>query len=272
MNHLGSDKMFVGSIPQIYDRYLVPLIFESYAADLAARVARREPSRVLEVAAGTGVVTRQLTEHLPSSASILATDLHQPMLDQAAAVGTARPVEWRQADALHLPFEDGEFDTVVCQFGVMFFPDKVRAFAEARRVLCPGGCLIFSVWDHIEHNEFADVVTQALETVFPDDPPRFAARVPHGYYDASVIARDLSQAGFDQSPEVVTRSDRSRADSPYIPGVAYCQGTPLRNEIEARDPERLLEATEASSAAIAERFGSGAVDGKIQALIFSVER
>lgn len=268
---LGNDKMFVGSIPQVYDQYLVPLIFESYAADLAVRVARRQPSRVLEIAAGTGAVTRQMAEVLPASASILATDLHQPMLDQAAAVGTTRPVEWQRADAMQLPFEDGQFDTVVCQFGVMFFPDKVRAFSEARRVLRPGGCLMFSVWDHIEHNEFADVVTQALETVFPDDPPQFAARVPHGYYDASVITRDLAQAGFAQSPEVVTRADRSRAESPQVPGVAYCQGTPLRNEIEARDPQRLLEATEAASAAIAERFGTGAVDGKIQAHIFSVE-
>ena len=177
------DSGFAGSIPQLYDTYLVPLIFEPYAADLAQRLRARSVTRVLEIAAGTGVVTRALASALPASVSIVATDLNQAMLDRAAAVGTARPVEWRQADAMQLPFADGAFDAVVCQFGVMFFPDKAKAFAEARRVLKPGGVFIFNVWDRIEDNEFADVVTTALAPVFPADPPRFLARTPHGYHD-----------------------------------------------------------------------------------------
>jgi ubiquinone/menaquinone biosynthesis C-methylase UbiE len=136
---------------------------------------------VLEIAAGTGVVTRALASVLPDSVSIVATDLNQPMLDHASAVGTKRVVKWRQADAVQLPFEDRTFDAVVCQFGVMFFSEKSRAYSEARRVLRPGGVFIFNVWDRIEENEFADTVTAALELLFPEDPPHFLARTPHGY-------------------------------------------------------------------------------------------
>lgn len=138
---------------------------------------------MLEIAAGTGVVTRALASVLPDSVSIVATDLNQPMLDHASAVGTKRAIKWRQADAVQLPFEDRTFDAVVCQFGVMFFPEKSRAYSEARRVLRPGGVFIFNVWDRIEENEFADTVTAALELLFPEDPPRFLARTPHGYHD-----------------------------------------------------------------------------------------
>src|SRR5713101_8889683 len=166
-----TDKVFTGSIPKLYETYLVPLIFEPYAADLANRLASRSLSRVLEVAAGTGVVTRALASVLPERVSIVATDLNQPMLDQASALGTTRPVEWRQADAMQLPFQDGTFDAVVCQFGVMFFPDKTKALSEARRVLRPGGVLVFNVWDRLEENEFADTVTAALASLFPEDPP-----------------------------------------------------------------------------------------------------
>ncbi|MGH9805731.1 MAG: class I SAM-dependent methyltransferase [Terriglobia bacterium] len=272
MSNPGSDKIFAGSIPQLYEEHLVPLIFEPYAKDLAGRLASRALVRVLEIAAGTGAVTRQLAAVLPERVSIVATDLNQPMLDLAAATGTNRPVEWRQADAMQLPFGEGEFDAVVCQFGVMFFPDKPKAFSEARRVLRPGGLLLFNVWDRIEENEFADIVTTALESLFPDDPPRFMARTPHGYYDLGTIERDLRGGGFAAPPRVHTVAARSTARSPRIPALAYCQGTPLRNEIEARDKTRLGEATDVAAAAIARRFGPGPVDGKIQAHIFAIER
>lgn len=265
------DKVFAGSIPKLYESHLVPLIFEPYAADLGSRLASRSPTRVLEIAAGTGVATRRLAKVLPPSVAITATDLNQPMLDQAAAVGTSRPVEWRQADAMMLPFADGAFDAVVCQFGVMFFPEKPKAFAEARRVLAKGGVLIFSAWDCIEENEFADTVTTALASVFPQDPPRFMARTPHGYHDEADIRRDIAGGGFANAPQIVVVAARSRANSPRIPAVAYCQGTPLRNEIEARDASRLGEATDAAAEAIAKRFGRGAVDGKIQARVVTIE-
>jgi SAM-dependent methyltransferase len=267
-----SDKVFAGSIPRLYEEYLVPLIFQPYAEDLANRLVSRPLSRVLEIAAGTGVVTRRLASILPDDVSIVATDLNQPMLDTAAEVGTSRPVEWRQADAMQLPFDDGEFDAVVCGFGVMFFPSKSKAFSEARRVLSAGGVFLFNAWDRIEENEFAHTVTTALEAVFPNDPPRFLARTPHGYHDRAIVERDLKDGGFVLPPDVHTVAVRSKAASPRIPAVAYCQGTPLRNEIEARDKSRLGEATDVAAAAIERQFGTGPVDGKIQAHIFAAER
>jgi SAM-dependent methyltransferase len=266
-----TDKIFAGSIPKLYDSHLVPLIFEPYAADLANRLRSRSLSSVLEIAAGTGVVTRALASVLAEGVAIVATDLNQAMLDQAAAVGTQRSVDWRQADAMQLPFQNGTFDAVVCQFGVMFFPDKSKAFSEARRVLRPGGVFIFNVWDRISENEFADTVTSALESLFPEDPPRFMARTPHGYHDRGSIERDLATGGFTASPRFDTVAARSRATSCRIPAIAYCQGTPLRNEIEKRDAARLGEATDIAAEAIGKRFGRGAVDGKIQAHIVTIE-
>lgn len=266
------DKVFSGSIAKLYESHLVPLIFEPYAADLKKRVGLMNVSRILEVAAGTGVVTRALASLANERASIVATDLNQAMLDEAAAVGTARPVQWQQADAMSLPFPDSEFDAVVCQFGVMFFPDKSKAFSEARRVLKPGGVFIFNVWDRISENEFADIVTAALAAVFPKDPPRFLARTPHGYHERSTIERDLAKGGFTRPPQIATVASRSRATSARVPAIAYCQGTPLRNEIEGRDASRLGEATDIAAAAIAQRFGTHSVDGKIQAYVVTVEK
>ena len=268
----AEDKVFAGSIPEIYDTYLVPLIFEAYAEDLARRVIAGSSGAVLETAAGSGVVTRALAARLAGDARYTVTDLNQPMLDRAASMqGADARITWQQADALDLPFDDGSFDTVACQFGVMFFPDRVKGYAEARRVLKPGGRFIFNVWDHIGVNEFADEVTNAAATVIPDDPPRFLARTPHGYHDVGAIRRDLSAAGIDDiSVETITES--SSAPSPRHPAIAYCQGTPLRNEIEARDANALEAVTERATEAIAARFGAGPVAGKIQGHVVTAVR
>jgi len=270
MDKLSADKIFAGSVPELYDTYMVPLIFEPYALDIAARLATLRPGRVLEIAAGTGVVTRSIVAALPTDAAIVATDISQPMLDRAAAIGTDRPIEWRQADAMQLPFRDGLFDAVICQFGVMFFPGKAKAFAEARRVLAPGGTLLFNVWDRIEENEFAESVIASLAQLFPNDPPTFLSRLPHGYHDIDTIARDLEGGGFTNPPTIETLAMRSRAATANIPAMAYCQGTPLRSEIQAHGADALTKATKACTDGIAERFGSNEVDGKIQAHVVSV--
>lgn len=268
---VATDKVFAGSVPEIYDRYLVPLIFEAYARDLAGRLAAVEAANILEIAAGTGVLTRAIASQL-SAARLIATDLNQPMLNVAAAkLPRDSRIECRQADALALPFEGDCFDAVACQFGVMFFPDKVRGYAEARRVLRPGGGFFFSVWDRISENELADVVTQALAELFPADPPRFMARTPHGYHDAERIRADLNAAGFTNIAIDAVEA-RSKAASPHDAAIAYCQGTPLRNEIEARDPSGLESATQYAADAISRRFGSGAVDGRIRALVITAIR
>ena len=266
-----NQPLFAGSIPEIYDRYLVPLIFEPFAIELAQRLAAQPLTNVLEIAAGTGVVTRRLAMTLPAKVFIVATDISQAMLDLAGSVGTSRAVEWRQADAFDLPFDKASFDAVICQFGVMFLPDKARAFAEARRVLRRGGVFIFSVWDRVEENDFPHAVGQALAQLFPRDPPRFMERVPHGYHDTATIRRDLSGGGFSSESRIETIAARSRAATARIPAIAFCQGTPLRGEIEARDPAGLAAATDATEAALRARFGHAAVDGKIQAHIISVE-
>ena len=260
-----TDKVFAGSIPENYDRYMVPLIFEPFAADLARRAASLSPSAVLEIAAGTGVVTRALAPKLSASASYVVTDLNQPMLDYAASQQAPDSrIEWRQADALALPFEDAAFDLVCCQFGAMFFPDRPSGYREAKRVLKPGGHFLFNVWDRLEENVFANDVTNALARMFPNDPPRFMARTPHGYHDTALIRSELEDAGFSRVV-IETRAEQSRASSPRLAAVAYCQGTPLRNEIEARGAGELEAATDCAASAIADRHGRGEIAAKIQA-------
>ncbi|WP_448950454.1 class I SAM-dependent methyltransferase [Labrys neptuniae] len=266
---LETDKLFAGSIPENYDRHMVPLIFAPYAADLARRAAALSPGAVLEIAAGTGAVTRALAPKLGPDAHYVVTDLNPPMLDYAASRQPPDSrISWRQADALALPFGDAAFDLVCCQFGAMFFPDRPAAYRQARRVLRPGGHFLFSVWDRIEENVFADEVTRALARIFPDDPPRFLARTPHGYHDVGVIRGELEGAGFS-AVAIETQAEESRAPSPRLVAVAYCQGTLLLSEIEARDAGKLGVAVAAAEAAIADRHGSGAVAAKIQAHVIS---
>jgi SAM-dependent methyltransferase len=170
-----------------------------------------------------------------------------------------------------LPFDDVTFDAVICQFGVMFFPDRPAAYAEARRVLAPGGTLMFNVWDRIEANDFAAVVTRALAALYPADPPQFMARTPHGYHDQATITSDLHRGGYARAPIFETVAARSRAPSAAQAALAYCQGTPLRNEIEARAPGGLEHATAVCTRALVAAFGSGPVDGAIRAHVVTVE-
>lgn len=266
-----ADKLFAGSIPAVYQRYLVPLIFEPYAAELAGRIAKANPQKLLETAAGTGVATRAIASVLPESARMVVTDLNQAMLQAARHLGEDSRIEWRQADALALPFEDCSFDLVACQFGVMFFPDKQKGFRETYRVLREGGTFLFSVWNSIRSNEFADVVTEALAPLFPDDPPRFLARTPHGYHDTQQISSDLKAAGFTtvafDEVEYI-----SKCSSAKDCAVAYCQGTPLRNEIEARDAQGLNGATRLAEEALTRRFGHDVIEGRIRAFVFTAAR
>lgn len=266
-----SDAVFAGSIPELYDRFMVPLLFDSYARDLAQRLARLAPRNVLEIAAGTGAATRAIAAALPADARLLATDLHPPMLERAKArlAGDTR-LSWQEADALALPFADARFDAVACQFGAMFFPDRVRGYREVRRVLQPGRPFLFSVWDHIAAIEFADTVGQAVMALFPADPPRFMERTPHGYHDLVLIRAELRDAGFG-SVEIEARDDVSRAASARDVAVAFCQGTPLRTEIEQRDASRLEEATARATDALARAFGHGAIEGRMRAFIVTAQ-
>jgi ubiquinone/menaquinone biosynthesis C-methylase UbiE len=263
------DKVFAGSIPEVYDDYLVPLIFEQYADDLARRTAALDPRSVLEIAAGSGVVSRAVAAVLDPAARHVVTDLNQPMLERAAACqDEPSRVEWRQADAMELPFADDSFDLVLCQFGAMFFPDRVRAYGEARRVLQEGGSFLFSMWDRIEENDFAYEVTRALGEVFSDDPPLFLARTPHGHHDPATYRAELGEVGFGNI-EIEPVDAISVASDPAVPAIAYCQGTPLRNEIEARTPKGLQEATARAADAIRQRFGADEIHGRIRGFVIA---
>jgi ubiquinone/menaquinone biosynthesis C-methylase UbiE len=264
----GVDTVFAGSIPALYDRYLGPQIFEPYAEDMARRVSDLKQGSLLEIAAGTGIVTKKLIETLPSTVNLVATDLNQGMLDVAAVKDTASRVSWQQADAQALPFPEAAFDAVVCQFGVMFFPDKPKAFREARRVLKKGGRYLFNVGDALEHNEVTELVVRAGAEMFPGDPPQFLARTPHGHHDKDPIMAALKEAGFVEVA-VETVSRRSRAATAADAVIGFVQGTPMRSEIEARDASRLQEATDAAVAKVKTKFGDGPIDSMIQAHIFT---
>lgn len=264
----SSDSRFTNTVARFYESTLVPLIFEPYADDLAARALAFKPSSVLEVACGTGVVTRALAATLPTSTEITATDLNEAMVSHAEHVGTARDVTWRQANVLTLPYEDNAFDVVVCQFAVMFFPDRVAAYREIRRVLRPGGTFLYNLWNSIEHNEFAAVVTDAMSALYPSNPPAFLPRTPHGHGNPAEIEADAKAAGFEQT-QLTQSAHVSTAATANLAAIAYCQGTPLRDEIEARDPSGLEQATQVAAEALQSRFGPGPIAGKLSAVVVS---
>jgi SAM-dependent methyltransferase len=260
-----TDVAFTGSIPEIYDRYMGPMLFEPFARDLARRFEGFE-GRLLETAAGTGRVTRALAEATGPGARIVATDLNQPMLDHAAQVVRSPKVEWRQADAQALPFEDASFDAVVCQFGIMFYPDKAAGFREARRVLKGDGRYVFSVWDTMDANPISVVTQQAVAAALPDDPPTFFIWVPFGYHDRGVIGAALEAAGFKTVEIEEVRLD-TPAPSAREAALGLVTGSPLRMDLETRFPGRLEETVEAVTRALEAHFGDGPLKTHGQALV-----
>jgi len=244
----ATDALFAGSIPALYHDHLGPLLFEPYAQDLASRAAALRPRRILETAAGTGIVTEALLGAIPD-AGIVATDLNQAMLDVAAARIRSPRVEFRQADAQALPFADAGFDVLVCQFGVMFFPDRIGAYREARRMLAPGGIFLFNVWDSLDENPVSKAVAETVADLFPDDPPSFLSRTPFGYHDQARIEEDLRAAGFTEI-EIATVKLRSAVGSARDAAIGLTHGSPLRAEIEAHGAGALERAAGAVTATL----------------------
>ncbi|CAA9539141.1 MAG: Ubiquinone/menaquinone biosynthesis methyltransferase [uncultured Sphingosinicella sp.] len=263
----STDAAFAGSIPALYDRCLGPLLFQPYAEDMARRVTKLRPARILETAAGTGIVTEALARALPE-AEIVATDLNQAMLDVAARRVRSPNVSFMAADAQSLPFADASFDAVVCQFGVMFFPDRIAAYREARRVLRPGGRFLFNCWDRLDRNPVSDIVASAVAALFQADPPSFLNRVPFGYHDKERVMADLRAAGFsDTAGETVVLE--SRLASARDAALGLCQGSPLRSEIEQRDPARIEEATSAVAEALSRQGYGDSAASPLSAHVFS---
>ena len=246
-------------MPDIYERCLGAAVFHPFAVDLACRAARLVPTTVLEIAAGTGIVTAELLAVLPG-VRVTATDLNPAMVE--AGRRRVPGAEWRPADASSLPFPDGAFDLVVCQFGVMFFPDRRTAYTEFARVLGPSGVVLLNTWDTIDTHGFAQALLEGLEDVFPGDVPPFLAEVPHGYADPQVVARDLQEAGCEvDAVETVTLEGRAVSAADVATG--FCTGTPLRAEIEARGD--LAPTTRAVGSAMTARLGEGPVSAPMRA-------
>jgi ubiquinone/menaquinone biosynthesis C-methylase UbiE len=261
---------FTGSVPASYERLMVPLIFQPYADEIARRALALQPSRILETAAGTGVVTRSLHRALPD-ADIVATDLNQPMLDVAHSELGSERVLFQQADAQQLPFEDSSFDLVVCQFGAMFFPDKVRGHSEAQRVLRPGGHYLLAIWDEISRNALSEVTQRALIDLFPDAPPLFLCEGPFGYSDPARIERDLLDAGFTDV-EIDTIEFMSRSASAYDAASALCYGTPMSVELEDREPGSLDRAFEEVERSLRRFEGADGLEAPMSAHIVTATK
>jgi ubiquinone/menaquinone biosynthesis C-methylase UbiE len=261
---------FTGSVPAAYDRLMVPLIFQPYADELAERVRGFAPKRILETAAGTGALTRTLAAALPD-ADIVATDLNPPMLEMAAQRVASRTVSFRPADAQELPFDDDSFDLVVCQFGAMFFPNRVLGHSQAHRVLVGGGRYLLAIWDRIERNPLTEVVEQALVETFPDDPPLFMREGPFSYHDPSRIESDLHDAGFG-TVEIETVEKRSRCSSAHDAASALCYGTPMGLEIADRGPRSVERVFEAVEQAFRQFEGANGIDAAISAHVVTATK
>jgi ubiquinone/menaquinone biosynthesis C-methylase UbiE len=266
-----ANATFTGSIPENYDRYLGPILFGPYAIDLVSRLDISQDAAVLELACGTGIVTRRLVERLGPGAKVLATDLNESMLNYARArLGSGDSVEWKQADASDLPFADQSFDAVVCQFGLMFFPDKERAVRETYRVLKPGGTFLFNVWDAIEQNDLPHTAHEVVGKFFADNPPDFYD-VPFSFHDRETIRTLLATAGFDDI-ELTLLPLGAIAASALDIAKGLVHGNPIITAIRERDESRVPEIEAALASAIAARYGDAPVRARMRALICRARR
>ena len=266
----GNNSAFIGDIPENYEKYLGPLIFREYAEDLANRVSIPADGVLLEIAAGTGMATRQLRDAIDRDVRIVVTDLNEDMLNVARTkFNNDENMEFQTADALNLPFEDSSFDVIVCQFSVMFFPDKLLALRQAARVLKPGGLFYFNIWDSFEHNHLVRTVNKTVTECLPDNPPTFY-QVPYGYHDINVIKDILFQAGFGAIDLSVLPRTSSATEARHV-ALGYVMGNPTCLHIQQTAPESLADIVNAVEQAIGDEFGFSAISAKMQAIVFRAE-
>lgn len=265
---MSSIAEFEGAVPLNYDRYLGPHLFEPYALDIIKRIDGLQPKKVLEIACGTGRVTRHLVEALPKESQLWATDLNKDMLQVAKATIDAPNINWQVADAQQLPFEKETFDLAICQFGVMFFPDRLQAFTEVYRVLKPGGRFIFNTWDAVEYNAATNSTQHALNDFFKGDAPQFIQKGPFSFFDHEEIKATLEKAGFNMVKlTVVPKQTDASAASDLVNGIV--DGSPLTGYLKERGAS-----TEAVKKRILEEFENDFIVNKtpmtMQAIVCEV--
>jgi len=263
---------FVGDIPKNYDRYLGPMLFHGFADDLVERVKVTARMRLLETACGTGIVTRRLADRLRGHGSIVATDLNEAMIVHARTEmpAGAGHVEWQPTDATSLPFPDRSFDAVVCQFGLMFFPDKAAGIREAFRVLKPGGHYLFNVWDAMDRNSFARITHETVGKFFPTDPPMFYT-VPFSLHEPEPIKKMLAEAGFEHI-EMTRLAKQGSSPSAADASIGLIEGNPVLGAIMDRRPDALDEIKRATAAAVAATLGDRPVRVPLNAIVFQARR
>lgn len=269
MEKSATNIAFTGNIPKIYDSSLGPVFFEPYAIDISARAKELNPSSLLETASGTGRVTAHLATNL-DSVKIIATDLNPDMLEVAKSKVIAKNITWQQADATNLPFEDADFDVVVTQFGIMFYPDKLKGMQEAFRVLKKGGTWLFNVWDKIEYNLMAKTASDIITDFFANDPPPFYS-IPFGYNDTDLIVSQLREAGFTNITfDILKKEGVAQSAEKLASGLV--EGNPVANAIREKNPEAVDKITIKVMEALSEKFGSSPCKASLQAIVFKAQK
>ncbi|HKR04526.1 MAG TPA: class I SAM-dependent methyltransferase [Bacteroidia bacterium] len=270
MSESTSNVAFTGNIPKIYDASLGPVFFEPYAIDMAQRLVKLNPASVLETAAGTGRVTAHLGNKLSIATKIIATDLNPGMLEVAKKKVTGKNITWQQADAMDLPFKENNFDTVVCQFGIMFYPDKLKGMQEAFRVLKKEGTFLFNVWDKVDYNPMAKTAREIIMNFFENDPPAFY-NIPFGYNDTNEISSLLREAGFTNINFETVNKD-AVAESAKKMSDGLVEGNPIANAIRERNPDAVSILEEKVTRELSEKFGSSPCKSVMQAIVFTAQK
>jgi ubiquinone/menaquinone biosynthesis C-methylase UbiE len=268
---MSSITAFAGSVPANYDKYLGPLLFEPYALDIVERLKGRRLRSVLELACGTGRVTAHLVNLLDEDGKLTATDLNADMIEVAKQRVDNEKIEWLVADAQELPFDADSFDHIICQYGVMFFPDKLKAFKEAYRVLQQGGRYFFNTWDDMKFNPRTTILRKIMEEMFADEAPEFLQKGPYSFFDREEIRRLMEEAGFTEiTIEVVQKQSSYNTEDDFIKG--FIDGSPLSAFLINKDDKVKTELKEKVKKAMQEQAKDYGKSVPLQALVCSGEK